>query len=149
MTQNKPTVLFMVGLPGSGKSTIVKEQFSDNPKVKVISSDAFIESRAENQGITYNEAFADNIKDASILFDVVLNQCIERGQSIIIDRTNLTKASRQRIINKLSDRYTIEYMYVDIHPLEAYIRQSKRIGKNIPEPTFIKMMNQLEVPGDE
>ena len=39
----KPTLIVMVGLPGSGKSTIAKQLAEDNPNTLIFSSDAYRE----------------------------------------------------------------------------------------------------------
>ena len=53
----------MVGLPATGKSTLIEGMYK--PDTWIYSTDMYIESMAEDNGITYNEAFESNIKAAT------------------------------------------------------------------------------------
>lgn len=56
----------LVGLPGSGKSTFVRNVFGDDPSgVFIYSTDDYIEEYAANRSMTYNEAFKDTINYAT------------------------------------------------------------------------------------
>lgn len=59
----KPICYVMVGLPATGKSTLIEGMYK--PDTWIYSTDMYIESMAEDNGITYNEAFESNIKAAT------------------------------------------------------------------------------------
>ena len=69
--------------------------------------------------------------------------------SIIVDKTNLTKASRKRLLSQVPSEYKKIAIYLDTVPLLSYLRQSKRVGKVIPDNIWFKQLNQLEVPTED
>lgn len=72
-------MLLLVGLPGSGKTTLCKEQFSNMERI--------------SQDVLGN-------KNAVIEKTI---QCLQAGKSVIIDRTNITVAQRATFINLARD----------------------------------------------
>ena len=69
-----PKVYMLIGVPGSGKSTWIKNQ--DWAKgMPVISSDRFIDEHAERVGKTYNEVFDEYSKIAMKLMDNQARVC--------------------------------------------------------------------------
>jgi hypothetical protein len=62
----------------------------------MISSDAFIESAAKEQGKPYHEVFASEIKSATIAAQKKFDTLLHVNVDMIIDKTNLTVASRAK-----------------------------------------------------
>ena len=136
----------MIGLPGSGKSTWIKENVFDK-NTRIISSDNIIESIAKKQGLTYNEAFSDNIEEATKQFWAEIDEATLSGVNIIIDRTNLTVASRRKIISRIPKYYVIVGINVSCNDsLVHSMRLATRKGKSIPTHIVQSMAHTYQSP---
>lgn len=90
---NRPTLILLVGICGSGKTSYAKKYLETNPNTIHLSSDKI---RAELWG---DEAIQG---DNSQVFSLMQSRAIEalnNGQSIIYDCTNLTRKERACIIS--------------------------------------------------
>ncbi len=91
-----PVFVIMVGLPGSGKSTIASKLAEDNPNTYVFSSD------------TYRSKICGNENDQSqneLVFDTLYRDLIHRlmnGKNVILDATNISRKDRKRALDRLS-----------------------------------------------
>lgn len=139
-----PTATFLIGLPASGKSTF--RDVSD-PYCTVASSDDYIEAYALKNDMTYNEAFAAAIDDAQEHFERIVNQAVEDGRDIVIDRTNLSVKSRSHVLKKIPEEWTkraIVFKHIDY---ETWMQRLKgRAGKTIPNNVLISMMQSYQHP---
>ena len=148
----------MVGLPGTGKSTLVKLQQEIYDAIDldlfVYSTDQFIEDAARQFGKTYNEAFEDNIKGATSAMEKLLSEAIEKGSDIIWDQTNLGVKKRKKIVNRMKQAgYQVRCECI-MPPEPAHISDQKdwnfrlenRPGKNIPNHILKNMIESYVVP---
>jgi hypothetical protein len=76
-----PTVYVLVGVPGSGKSTWIKNQDWAQDCV-VVSTDDFVEDYAKEVGSTYSEVFDDYMPTAVKLMADQVVQAREAGRDI-------------------------------------------------------------------
>lgn len=141
---NKKKVYLMCGVPGSGKSTWIKENLDKfEGTTKVVSRDkirfAFLENSTSldyfsREKEVWNE-FIKQIKESIIFND-----------NTIIDATHLTKRSREKVLVHLENCY-ITIVWVKV-PLEtALARNEKRTGLEYVPPRVIeKMYNNFETP---
>jgi predicted kinase len=139
-----PEVIFLVGIPTSGKST-----FSNNPKYSKyvrVSSDDILQEIAKERQQSYNTIFKANIRFAQIAMMKVLRKAIEENKSIIIDQTNLTKKSRREKIKLIPPHYRKTAVYFIIDLKTALKRNTQRPGKIIPPDILERMMSQYELP---
>lgn len=148
-----------VGLPGSGKSTVAAEleeyfsYFTDD--VFVYSTDRYIEAIAKAQNKTYNEVFADTIKEATEIMNEYLDCFIESTDGvssvIIWDQTNLTKKSRASKLDRIPKDYEKEILIVQ--PLKTVIfsrnKERKKVGRGIPDNVLLSMMESYEPPTND
>lgn len=125
--------IFLIGLPGSGKSTLVKELLSQNKDYKVVSMDLIRERLgicsegkkgigSKEQELTVRQTEADEI--TSLVGD---------GYSIIVDDTNLKsekRLSQVRIIKEINQNYNIKYVLVKT-PVEICISRRPEIPQDI------------------
>ena len=142
----------MVGLPGTGKSTLIKDMY--NPDTWIYSTDMYIESMAEDNGITYNEAFESNIKAATEFNEEKLTTMMSLQKDIIWDQTNLGVKKRAKIINRMKKAgYQVRCVCI-MPPEPAHISDQKdwkfrlehRPGKNIPNHVLANMIESYVVP---
>lgn len=139
-----PELIMLVGLPGTGKSTWVKNQgFFDRPDWMVLSTDNFIESVALGEGKTYNEVFPAMIKLAEVNLTEALDYAIRSKMNIVWDQTNLSAGTR---VKKLA-RVPLCYRRVArVFPIpknyNEWLNSAERVGKVIP-PHILDSMNAV------
>ncbi len=114
----------MVGIAGSGKTTIAKRWF---PKHVKISLDGMPKSNRKTEH--------DLIK-----------QHLDDGDNVIVDDTNLTKTIRSAHI-ELAKKYRarITAIFLDL-PMWKIQEQNSKREKQVPESALFKMRKQLETP---
>jgi predicted kinase len=139
------TIYMLVGVPGSGKTTWIK---NNKHNAVVLSTDDYIEKVAAKQGKTYSEVFKDVIGDATDQMEKDLLQAVRNERDIIWDQTNLTAKSRKGKLSRIPKSYKKVAVYFTV-PSDLRDRLASRPGKTIPEPVIISMINQLQPPTKE
>jgi predicted kinase len=112
----------------------------------VISTDAYVEAYAEQQGRTYNEVFRDYMPRAVELMAQLAAFAREHGHSVIWDQTSTTIASRTRKFNMLPDYEHIAVVFKTPEHEELIRRLQSRPGKEIPEHVIASMIDNWEEP---
>ena len=140
-----PNLYMLVGVPGSGKSTWIKNNKHD---AVVLSTDNYIERYAMKTGKTYNDMFKELIDVATNEMGRDLEYAVKNNRDIIWDQTNLTVKSRKGKLNKIPKDYKKVAVYFSV-PKDLRDRLASRPGKTIPEPVIISMINQLQPPTKE
>ena len=145
-----PTLTVLVGLPGSGKSTSIPEDFNGF----VYSTDRYIEAEAASEGKTYSECFKDCIKDATSAMDNSLKFSIEQRKDVIWDQTNVSDKKRRGIISRFPSSYhKICVCRVpprdDAEWAELMKRVASREGKVIPHHIIYSMADTYVCPSLE
>jgi predicted kinase len=95
------TLTVLVGLPGSGKSTSIPEDFDGF----VYSTDRYIEDAARRSGATYNNAFGDNINAATSVMNQMLSAAISNNSDVMWDQTNCGSKKRKSILSRFPKNY--------------------------------------------
>jgi predicted kinase len=149
---SKKEIILLVGLPGSGKSTWVKDFLSENSDYVVVSSDDIIEAYARSVGRTYTEVFYDYMSNAEVEYNIRLSSSISEGKNIIVDRTSLSPKARRKILSKVTKDYKktaiVFNTAVDVIK-ERLIKREKETGKSIPDYVFVTMQNSYVEPTTE
>jgi tRNA uridine 5-carbamoylmethylation protein Kti12 len=143
MTQ-QPNLIILCGLPGSGKTTYSN---SDEFKYHVrLSSDDYIDSIAQKLGKTYNDVFSKTVIQANKMFFEGIKYFSETNYNVLIDRTNLTRKSRRKIIRKfINHSPTIVFFDVAINDI---LKRNTRSGKVFSENLLMEMYERLEIPNE-
>ncbi len=92
----KPKIYVLVGLPGSGKSTWIKNNkhfLGDD--VVIVSSDDYIEARAAEEGKNYTQAYDAHIGGATMHAKKTFSEAVKSERNIVVDQTNMG-AKRRR-----------------------------------------------------
>ena len=140
----------LVGVPGSGKSTWVKNQNWMNDCVYV-STDEFVEDYAKECGLTYSEVFDDYMPRALELMVERVLWAKSLGKDIIWDQTSTTIKARAKKLRMLPDYYAIAVVFKTPQSAELQRRLTSRRGKIIPQEVVDNMCLQLinEPPSSE
>ena len=150
----EPICTVMVGLPGLGKSTLIKGMYKD-AQTFIYSTDAYIEREvAKGEYASYDEAFEPCIDDATKYMNTELDKMISWKNDVIWDQTNLGVGKRRKIINRMKQAgYQVRCVCI-IPPEEGHFddlktwknRLENRPGKTIPNEVLTKMINGFIVP---
>lgn len=149
---SKPICTVMVGLPALGKSTHIQKLIDED--TWIYSTYMYIESVAEDNGITYSEAFESNIQAATEFNNKKLETMISLCKDIIWDQTNLGVGKRKKIIGKMKNADYIvdckcilppEAGWIDDQKAWSY-RLKNRPGKTIPQHVLSNMIESFVVP---
>lgn len=105
-----PNLVMMVGLPYSGKSYYTNNILKWKDYTK-ISSDEEIIRMAEASGRPYNSVFKDVVCEALQKAEKRFIGALRGSEDILIDQTNLTKASRARKLALVPKEYTKVCVY--------------------------------------
>jgi predicted kinase len=138
----------MIGVPGSGKSTWIKNQ-DWALGLTVVSTDDFVEDYAKTQGKTYSEVFDEYMPTAVDLMAKAVVHAREHGHDIIWDQTSTTEKSRARKFNMLPDYEHIAVVFKTPDKEELDRRLASRPGKNIPAHVIRSMIDHFEMPTQE
>jgi shikimate kinase len=145
-----PTLSFLVGLPGAGKSTFRAKLEAANRNLKVVSTDDMIEIYADAKGLTYSQVFAE--VDMASFERRALELTADYtslGYDVLIDRVNLRRVSRQRFITE-TPLGTHKVAYVFHVPPDEHWRRLKergqRTGKVIPWAVVEHMRSVYDPP---
>ena len=140
-----PKCYQLIGVPGSGKSTWVKNQDWAKDCV-VVSTDEFVEDYAKEVGSTYNEVFEDYMPTAVKLMTEKVERAREAGKDIIWDQTSMSIKSRKRKFQMLRDYEHIAVLFKTPEPFELERRLNSRPGKNIPDHVMKSMIKSFDIP---
>lgn len=133
----------MVGVPGSGKSTWIKNQKWARD-IPIVSTDKFVEDYAEKQGKTYSEVFEEYMPIAVKLMANQVLICQANKKDLIWDQTSTTIATRAKKLRMLPEYYKIAVVFKTPPADELMVRLASRPGKTIPLDVVANMKAQLE-----
>ena len=141
-------MILLCGIPTSGKSTFVKSLLSQSywENAVVLSTDNYIQQKAEEQQKTYNEVFKNYIKEATANKQKQLELAILEGRDLIFDQTNLTRKTSRSKISELHNYHRKTAVYFEISLEEALERNKHREGKFIPVDVLTSMYNSFKIP---
>lgn len=147
LPEDAPTATFLIGLPCTGKSTLVREAGWES----VTHSRDSILMEFATEGESYNDVFSRLGREDAVdqLFDSRLTDAVRRKEHIVIDRTNLTRKGRNRIISRLRNQYHTRAIVCLETPSTIIERNEGREGKYIPPEVMTNMAKSFSVPTHE
>ena len=138
----------MMGIPGSGKSTWVKEQIKEKGGIH-ISRDAIRFSLVKE-----NEPYFSKERLVYRTFIQKSQEAIDdlSNDNIYIDATHLSAESRYKLLNKLNlekiDNVCVVFINTELQV--ALARNNKRTGREkVPEDVIISMFENLDYPSEK
>ena len=146
---NQPQLVMLCGIPTSGKSTYVQKHLLENELCDayvVLSTDYYIESKALENNISYNESLDKFFSDAVRDMHSALKKAIKESKNIVWDQTNLTPRVRKQKASEVPDSYTKTVVWFDVPLEEAMIRNQQRPGKVVPGSVLKRMFHTFAPP---
>jgi len=140
-----PKLYMMVGVPGSGKSTWIKDQIWALG-LSVVSTDPWVEDYARSQGKTYSEVFEEYMPVAVRLMANHVRVAQANNNDIIWDQTSTTIESRARKFRMLPEYSAIAVVFATPEPEELARRLASRPGKTIPPDVIERMIADWQEP---
>ena len=134
----------MCGLPGSGKTTFIKEKLKKDWCGKIVHRDD-IRKKYLKEGQDY---FA-NEKKVRQEFYKTINDYLKQGYSVIADQTSLTLGARELIFKSIYEADNISCFWFDVDLETALERNEKRKGEKfayVPPQELKKMARHMSVP---
>lgn len=137
----------LVGIPGSGKSTWIKNQNFDWSNTVVASTDDYVDRAAALVGMTYSEVFKEVMPDAVKYMALVVEDAVKKGHDIVWDQTSTTVPSRAKKFRMLPPNYSvIAVVFKTPDKTELTRRLASRPGKEIPDHVIRTMQAGWQEP---
>lgn len=133
---NKPEFIMLVGLPGSGKSTLIKRY----KEYKVHSSD---DIREELTG-DVNRQDINNL-----VFKTLHNRVKEdllNGENVIYDATNINWKRRKAFLQELNKIPCWKYCLLIATPFEVCLERNNQRDRNVPYNIIERMYKNFDIP---
>jgi predicted kinase len=112
----------------------------------VLSTDTYIEGKALENNISYNEARDLFFGEARKQMMFELKRAIARSMNIVWDQTNLTPKVRKQKSSQIPSSYRKTVVWFDVSLEEAMIRNQQRPGKIIPGSVLKRMFHTFTPP---
>ncbi len=140
-----PVCYQLVGVPGAGKSTWVKNQ-TRLLGLTIVSTDYWVEQYAKSQDMTYSDVF-------EVTMPYAIEQMLEQvrlaskyNHSIVWDQTSTTIASRKKKFNMLPNYEHVAVVFITPNRDELDVRLSGRPGKHVPKNVVDSMIAGFQMP---
>lgn len=133
----------MVGLPGSGKSTWIRDHIHDDDVI--ISRDTIRFCLVSEQ----EEYFSKEDKVFNLFIKQIQEAIDDVSWDIYVDATHLNEKARNKVLDRLdiSDDVAIIPVYFDICPEVALKRNAQREGRaRVPDSVILNMYGSLTPP---
>jgi len=122
---DKKTLILMMGIQGSGKSTFCQKFLTEYKRINLDT----LKTRHREQ--------------------TAIEECFEKGESFVVDNTNPTKADRERYITQAKNRgYKVVGYFMESKIKECILRNNERTGRAcVPAKAIAATSNKLQLPG--
>ena len=136
-----PELILPIGIPGSGKSTWIRE-FNKNNKYIVVSPD---EIRKDVMKNGYDSS--KNSQVFKIAFDTT-RKALQHGDSVIFDATNVDTRQRRDLISAMPKNIKLKAKILKVDPQEAKRRikhdiESGKDRANVPPDVVDRMLDKF------
>ena len=138
----KNKLYVMVGIPGSGKSTISRELLKDLTDGKIFSSDEYrLKLLGDEQDQSRNE----------VVFSTLYRELVEHlknGKDAILDATNICIKDRRRIFEQIKSvrKDVVVLAYLVNTPISICIERDSKRSRVVGEDVIMRMVNRFQCP---
>jgi len=137
---NRPSLILLVGVPGSGKTTYAKKYISEYPRTPVhLSSDKIREELYGNESIQGNPAEVFSLMQKRAV------EALNDGNDVIYDATNITRKDRASIIGVCPKFAKIE-VHIIWAPIETCIERDAARERTVGKEVIDKMLKRFQAP---
>jgi predicted kinase len=134
------TILFLRGLPASGKSTFAKQYCIEFPEFVRINKDVIRELLGNPR---FTRAFEDEVLDIERRMGKII---LQFGKSLIVDDSNFSKIHYNYWKQiALANNYLFEFKFLDVSLEECILRDRNR-KDSVGEEVIIDMYNKYLKP---
>lgn len=137
---NRPSLILLVGIPGSGKTTYAEKYIPYHPKHAVhLSSDNVRKELYSDESIQ---------GDPSEVFSIMQKRAIEalnNGNDVLYDATNITRRDRAGIIGVCPKHVKIE-CHIIWAPIEICIERDSARKRTVGKVVIDKMLKRFQAP---
>lgn len=136
---NRPTLIMMVGLVASGKSTKAKE-LSEEYNATIFSSDALREEMFNN----INDQ--EHNQELFVELHRRIKWCLRNGKSAIYDATNLSYKKRMAFLAELNSIPCEKICVLMAIPYEECLRRNAERDRKVPNHAITRMYHNFNIP---
>ena len=140
--QQKPKLIILVGIPGSGKSTYANK-YLRKKNTLVLSSDSIRKQVFGDANAQYNNKLI-----FSILFKRARSK-LKQGLNVVIDATNISSSIRKETLSYFADLDLQKIATVFNAPIEVCISRDKNRTRSAGEQVVLKLAGKYEPPTTE
>ena len=134
-------VTLMVGLPGSGKSTVATKIAANEPNTMILSSDQIC---AELFGSEEEQSNSSKVFSTLI---TRMREALEEGQNVIVDATNINFKSRRGILAAVPNTVCPQKRAILLTPsFETCKKQDSKRKRVVGEDIIWKYMKRFQLP---
>lgn len=136
---NRPTLILLVGVPGSGKTTYAKKYIEAKPNTLHLSSDTI---RQELYG---DESIQGNPAEVFSLMQKRAVESLNEGHDVLYDATNVTRKDRASIIG-ICPKFTKIEAHIIWAPIETCIERDAARDRTVGKAVIDKMLKRFQAP---
>lgn len=136
---NRPKLIILCGIPGSGKTTYAKQYIENNDKTIHLSSDAI---RKELYG---DESVQGNPGEVFSMMQKRAIGALNDGYNVLYDATNITRKDRSGIIGVCPKFVKIE-AHIIWAPIEVCIRRDAERDRTVGKDVIDRMLKRFQAP---
>lgn len=135
----RPTLILLVGVPGSGKTTYAQKYIQEHTDIIHLSSDNI---RKELWG---DESIQGDNNEVFSLMQTRAIDALNNGQSVVYDATNITRKDRSYIITLCPKFVKIE-SHIIWAPIETCIERDAERERTVGKAVIDKMLKRFQAP---
>lgn len=136
---DRPTLILLVGIPGSGKTYYAKKYIKEHPSTIHLSSDKIREELWGNEATQ-----GDNNKVFSLMQSRAI-EALNNGLSVLYDATNVTRKDRSCII-ALCPKFVKIECHIIWAQIETCIERDAARERTVGKAVIDKMLKRFQAP---